>query len=164
MSVWTSLIPAAAALAGSGITSWLSGRSADRAARIARREDRRDARQEHVAAAVTLLTAALADHRRAMFVLEDLRLRGGPPAAVEQALITTHETRSAVTTPLTTVVLLARPLAETARAAAKTCYAMRYSPDVDVLESRRAAALAASDHLVDQAAALSEREPGGRAR
>jgi hypothetical protein len=87
-----------------------------------------------------------------MWVLEDRRLSGADAHIVDEARATSHETRSAVTAPLVTVRLLAPALSETARQAAQASYAMRNAPDTDTLETLRAAALAASDHLVDEAA------------
>lgn len=150
-ALWTSLVAVTGTLAGGVLTGALHIRTA----RTDRREARRDARQGDVLAAVTALVAALADHRRAMWVLEDVRLAEVDSQAVADAVAAHHVTRSAVTAPLTTVSLLAPTLADPAREAAKATYAMRGAADAGdgaVLEARRAVALAASDHLVGAAA------------
>ena len=148
-ALWSSVVAVGGTLAG----GLLASAAQARAARAERREQRREDRRGEVVAAVTALVAALADHRRAMWVLEDLRLSGAEAHVVDQARATSHETRSAVTAPLVTVRLLAPALADAAHQAAKASYAMRNAPGVDRLETLRAAALAASDHLVDEAGA-----------
>lgn len=147
-ALWSNVIAVGGTLAGGLLASVAQAR----AARVERRETRREDRRGAVVAAVTGLVSALADHRRAMWVLEDLRLSGADAAVVGEARAASHETRSAVTAPLVTVLLLAPALAGPAEKAAKACYAMRQAPDTDVLEALRAAALVASDRLVDEAA------------
>ncbi|HBF85776.1 MAG TPA: protein kilB, partial [Streptomyces sp.] len=84
--MWQTLIAVLGTLAGVGITSGFQAR----AARTARQE----ARRTEGLGAVTALVEALADHRRAMWVREDLRLRGEDWA---DARTTSHATRSAIT-------------------------------------------------------------------
>jgi hypothetical protein len=99
-------------------------------------------------AALTALVSALADHRRAMWVREDLRLTGGGPEAYAAARAESHVTRAAVTAPLTTLSILAPDLASVARSAAEAAYALRGAADSDGLNARRAEAIAAVDRLV----------------
>ncbi|WP_329176042.1 protein kilB [Streptomyces sp. NBC_01477] len=105
-------------------------------------------------AAVTDLVSALADHRRAMWVREDVRLRGSSSAEYAAARGESHVTRSAITGPLTRVVVLAPELAPLAQAAADATYALRKAPDTAALDGGRDAAIAACDRLVAATAAL----------
>ncbi|MFE3996619.1 protein kilB [Streptomyces goshikiensis] len=98
-------------------------------------------------AALTAFAAALADHRRAMWLREDLRL-AGDAVSYEAARAESHATRSALTTPLVTLALLAPELSERAEAAASATYALRGAPDRQSLASLRSAAIAAADDLV----------------
>lgn len=150
MDVWQSVIAVAGTLLGSLLGSGVQARIA----RVARREERTAGRRADAMTAVTALVSALADHRRAMFVLEDLRLSTATPEATEAARTTSHGTRSAITTPLVTVRMLTPALANAAEAATSAAYAMRLAPDHAELETRRAAALAASNQLVDAAGEL----------
>lgn len=146
--MWESLIAVAGTLGG-GVLAGLGQRYA---ARVERRENRRDARRADALAAVTGLVAALADHRRAMWEFEDARIQGAARQTVLELQAVQHGTRSAINEPMTTVAILAPALAAQAREAATATYAMRGAPDLDVLETRRAVALAASDQLVHAAA------------
>ena len=105
-------------------------------------------------AAVTAYTAAVADHRSAMWQFEDAKLTGKPAQVVAELEAVQHGTRSAITVPLTTVAILTPALADLAVEAAKATYAMRDSGALDVLETHRAVALAASDRFVAAAAEL----------
>jgi hypothetical protein len=113
VAVWSSLIAVAGTLAGGLLADFVRLRGS----RVERREARRETRRAEVVAAVTALAVALADHRRAMFVLEDLRLSDAPSAQVDSARAVSHETRSAVTAPLVQVRFLAPALGETAQQA-----------------------------------------------
>lgn len=144
---WSSVIAVVGTLGG----TLLGGAVQLRAARVERRETRCEARRADALAAVTELVCALADHRRAMWRREERRLAGAEPAAVDAARHASHETRSAVTAPLTRLSLLVPSLRDVANQAAKAAYAMRLSPDLDKLETRRAAAVKASNELVLQA-------------
>jgi hypothetical protein len=152
--MWSNVVTSVIAVAGTLGGVVLTTLAQARASRAERRESRTQARRGEAVAAVTALVSALADHRRAMFVLEDRRLAGADSHVVDDAVATSHETRSAVTDPLVTVRLLAPALAETAQQAARAAYAMRRAPDPDALQARRAAALAASDRLVDEASVV----------
>jgi hypothetical protein len=148
--MWESLIAVGAALAGSVLTHVVQLRGA----RVERLEIRGDAQRADALAAVTAYTAALADHRRAMWQFEDAKLTGKPAQVVAELEAVQHGTRSAITEPATRVKLLIPALAAEVREAEKATYAMRDSGDLDVLETRRALALAASDRFVAAAAVL----------
>jgi hypothetical protein len=145
--MWATVVAVAGTLAaglGAGVLQ-------AHAARVGRSEARRDALLTDARAAVTALVSALADHRRAMWLLGDLRLSGAAKSAVDQAVAASHETRSAVTAPEATVRLLVPALGAAAQRATRAAYAIRNASDPEVLEQLRAAALAASDHLLDNA-------------
>jgi hypothetical protein len=127
-----------------------------RTARRERLETRRDGRRVEALDAVTQLVAALADHRRAMWVLEDRRLSGAGDPAVTEATAASHDTRSVVTAPLAMVSILVPSLAEPARQATRATYAMRNAKNHDALEALRKQALCTSDHLVASAAEFFE--------
>ncbi|WP_030811448.1 hypothetical protein [Streptomyces sp. NRRL S-337] len=147
--VLTSVIAVIGTLLGS-VTAYVLQQ---RAARTERAEARSEALRGRQLAAVADLVAALADHRRAMWVREDLALSGADTAACEKTRATSHETRSAITAPLLTVTLLAPALAESATYAAEATYALRGATDRAALDDLCAAAVAASDRLVTGAAA-----------
>lgn len=102
--------------------------------------------------AVTALVAALAEHRRAMWVREDLRLNGAAPTVYEEARAASHATRAAITAPLTAVKILVPALAEQADTAARATYSLRNTADAETLDAQRAAAISATDRLVLAAA------------
>ncbi|GLV72128.1 protein kilB [Streptomyces hygroscopicus] len=148
--MWSSIIAVVGTLLGSAVAYVLQ----QRASRIERAEARTEARRSDGLAAVTALVAALAEHRRAMWVREDLRMTGDAPEAYAAARADSHATRAAITAPLTMVALLAPELAGTAEEAARAAYALRGAPDPDALAARRQDAIAAADRLVTSAAAL----------
>ncbi|MFE3560602.1 protein kilB, partial [Streptomyces sp. NPDC059193] len=88
-TMWQTLIAVLGTLAGVGITSFYQAYAA--------RTARADTRRTEGLTAVTALVEALANHRRAMWVREDLRLRGEDWAA---ARTESHVTRAAITAPL----------------------------------------------------------------
>ncbi|MFD7720747.1 protein kilB [Streptomyces sp. NPDC059814] len=135
--MWQTLIAVVGTLAGVGMTSGYQAR----AARTARRDADRTAGLD----AVTALVEALAAHRRAMWLREDLRLRGEDWST---ARTESHSTRSAVTGPLLRVQLLLPAVGPQAQTAAKAAYALRGAPDDSGLAARREAAIAACDGLV----------------
>ncbi|MFH8368873.1 protein kilB [Streptomyces sp. NPDC018031] len=147
----TSIIAVIGTLAGA-VTAGLMQQRAARRDRVEAREaeQRRDRLN-----AVTALAAALADHRRAMWVREDLRLSEAPDAAYEAARAESHATRAAITAPLASVTVLAPELGPAADAAARATYALRAAPDAATLAARRTAAIEAAERLVAEAAALS---------
>jgi len=143
--VWAAVVAVVGTLAGGLVTGLVQGWSA----RLARAAHRGDARREAVLAAVTALAAAVADHRRAMWLREQVRLTGADDAAARAA---SHGTRSAVTAPLTTVRLLAPALADQAERAVAATFALRGALDADTLAALREAAIVAADRLIEAAA------------
>ncbi|AEW95901.1 MULTISPECIES: hypothetical protein [Streptomycetaceae] len=146
------MIESVIAVAGTLLGSVTAYVLQQRAARSARSEDRATERRRDVVAAVAQLTAALADHRRAMWVREDLRLSGAADEEYRTARADSHATRAAITAPLATVAILAPDLAPVATEAAQATYALRHAPDRDALTTARTAAIAATDRLVAEAA------------
>ncbi|MFH8870294.1 protein kilB [Streptomyces griseus] len=146
--MWGSVIAVVGTLLGSVTAYMLQQRTArtDRAD-VRRHEERRDR-----IAAVTALTVALADHRRSMWVREDLRLSGASDADYQAARAASHNTRSALTGPLTTLAILAPDLAGVAREAAGATYALRNTENRELLDFYRQAAIEAADELVRAAA------------
>lgn len=146
--MWASVI----AVAGTLLGGVLAGVVQARVARTTRRETRAADRRAEALGAVTALLAAVADHRRAGWVKEDLRLSGADDDAVLEARATTHMTRSAITAPLATVSILLPELADQAEAAVQATYAMRETGDHAALEALRAASVAAEKQLRQAAA------------
>ncbi|MCX4520523.1 protein kilB [Streptomyces anulatus] len=146
--MWGSVIAVLGTLLGSVTAYMLQQRTArkDRA-EVRGYEERRDR-----IAAVTALTVALADHRRSMWVREDLRLSGASDADYRAARTASHNTRSALTAPLTTLAILAPDLAAVAQGAAGATYALRSSENRELLDFYREAAIEAADDLVRAAA------------
>ncbi|WP_304504519.1 protein kilB [Amycolatopsis sp. FU40] len=140
-TIWTSLIAVAGTLAGVVTTSLVQ--------RAARRENLIETRRSDLVSAVSELVAALAAHRRAMWVLEHRRLTlGADERAHADALAASHETRAAITAPLVKVQILAPRLRDAAKAAETAAYALRNAPDLDTLAQLREQALDTSDRLV----------------
>ncbi|MFF8500330.1 protein kilB [Streptomyces anulatus] len=123
-----------------------------RTARTDRADVRRHEERWDRIAAVTALTVALADHRRSMWVREDLRLSGASDADYQAARAASHNTRSALTAPLTTLAILAPDLAGVAQDAVGATYALRNTENRELLDSYRRAAIEAADDLVRAAA------------
>ncbi len=113
----------------------------------AARSQRRQALRDRAMTALTELSTALADHRRAMWMREDLRLSGVAPAEVAAAREASHVTRSAVTAPQVALTVLLPQLRLDVDAAVRAAYAMRGAANVEVLASRREEAVAAADAL-----------------
>jgi hypothetical protein len=141
--MWGSVI----AVAGTLLGGLLAGVVQARVARTARRETRAAERRADALGAVTALLAAVADHRRARWVREELRLSGADAAAAAATRDATHVTRAAVTVPLATVCILVPALAVPAEAAVQAAYAMRNAPDLAALEQLRAESVAAERQL-----------------
>lgn len=165
--MWQSLIASAIAVVGTLVGTWSGGFQQLRRERAQRRENRAEDRRAEALNAVTGLVAALANHRRAMWQYEDARIavpervkeartniprRDAVHQGVTDLQTITHDTRAAITVPLTTVAILAPGLADAARKAAQATYAMRNADSVNELELRRAAAVDASEQLVTAAA------------
>ncbi|MFF3265313.1 protein kilB [Streptomyces sp. NPDC002932] len=138
--MWQTLIAVIGTLAGTGIAGFMQ----HRASRTARQE----ARRTEGLTAVTALVEALADHRRAMWVREDLRLRQEDWA---DARTESHATRSAITAPLLRVQLLMPAAAPAAQTAAQAAYALRGADGHPILNQLRTDAITASDALVTAA-------------
>ncbi|MEU8764974.1 protein kilB [Streptomyces sp. NPDC048659] len=113
--------------------------------RATRRSDAAAARTAEGLTALTDLVTALSDHRRAMWVREDLRLRGEDWT---DARTESHRTRSAITAPLLRVQLLLPALAPAARQAAETTYTLRGAIASDVLATARDNAIRSTDELI----------------
>ncbi|MEU8764969.1 protein kilB [Streptomyces hydrogenans] len=135
-------------LLGAVVAGVIQHRTA-RAGRDAVRTDQRTARELD---AVTALASAVAAHRRAMAVREDLRLTGDAPDAYAAARAESHATRSAIEAPRVLVSILVPALAPAADEAAKASYALRGARDLDTLAARREAAIAAADRFTAAAA------------
>ncbi|MFI5987390.1 protein kilB [Streptomyces sp. NPDC051555] len=105
-------------------------------------------------AALADLAAALADHRRAMWLREDLRLSGAPAEQVAAARSASHVTRSAVTAPQVSVAVLMPGLRDRADAAVRAAYALRGAPSLPEVNQLRDAAVDAVDAMVGAAARL----------
>jgi hypothetical protein len=150
--MWDSVIASGIAVVGTLAGTGVGGLVQLRGARAERRENRGESRRADALNAVTALVAALADHRRAMWAHENARLVGASEHRVAEHLAAHHVTRSAINVPMTTVAILAPALAGPAREAAQAAYAMRDAGSLEVLEARRAVALAACDRFVDAAA------------
>lgn len=143
--MWASIIAVVGTLAGGLLTGGLQARIG----RAARRDDRAEARRTAQVDAVAALMAALEDHRRAMWVREDLRLRDGDRTdAYTEARAASHATRAAVSAPMTRLSILAPELHDSAREAAAAAYALRGAPDRATLDALRESALRASERLV----------------
>ncbi|MFI0762138.1 protein kilB [Streptomyces anulatus] len=146
--MWGSVIAVLGTLLGSVTAYMLQQRTARRdRAEVRGYEERRDR-----IAAVTALTVALVDHRRSMWVREDLRLSGASDADYQAARAASHNTRSALTAPLTTLAILAPDLAGVAQEAAGATYALRNTENRELLDFYRRAAIEAADDLVRAAA------------
>ncbi|RPK78874.1 hypothetical protein EES45_16560 [Streptomyces sp. ADI97-07] len=148
--MWASVIAVLGTLLGSTTAYLLQQRTvrADRA-EARRYEERRDR-----IAAVTALTVALADHRRSMWVREDLRMSGAADADYQSARTASHGTRSALTAPLTVLTILAPGLAGLAKEAADATYNLRGVASRELLDTRRRDAIEAADRLVQAAATV----------
>jgi hypothetical protein len=137
-----------------------------RVARVTRRETRSESRWAEALAAVTALVSALADHRRAMWVREDLRLAGADTRAIATARSASHVTRSAITGPLVTVRILAPVLDRSAKQAVEATYALRNAPDQATLAALRSHALSTANQLIESASQVfsAELAQGGEQR
>lgn len=142
--MFTAVVAVLGTLAGSLLTGALQHYSQ----RAARRAEAASARSSEGLAAVADLAAALADHRRAMWVREDLRLKGEDWS---DARAESHRTRSAITVPLLRVQLLMPEVTPAAQAAAQATYALRGANDQTYLAGRREGAITKTDDLVASA-------------
>ncbi|WP_424217787.1 protein kilB (plasmid) [Streptomyces sp. BI20] len=139
------------AIAGTLAGAALSGAVAHVSQRAQRRAAQLDAARTDGVTAITTLIAALADHRRAMVVREDLRLAGADWADARAA---SHATRSAISAPLREVSLLLPTLTVAAHDAARATYALREATDTGALQDARLRAARAAENLSTAAADL----------
>ncbi|MDX2695945.1 protein kilB [Streptomyces ipomoeae] len=144
----TTVIAVIGTLAGAIVAGLLQHRTA----RTARDEARDDHRRDKELEAVTAFASAVAAHRRAMVIREELRLSGADADQVAAARAESHTTRSAIEAPKVLVSILAPGLAQDAEAAARASYALRGAADPDTLNSLREAAITAADHFTAAAA------------
>ncbi|MFH8483592.1 protein kilB [Streptomyces sp. NPDC018055] len=138
----TTLIAVLGTLAGTAIAH-LSQRAHRHAA------DARTQRAEAITAIADLATA-LADHRRAMWLRENLRLTSHDWAT---ARADSHTTRSAITAPLLRVQILLPAAAGPAQTATQAVYDLRDTPDSDTLTAARENAIRKADAFVTAAGA-----------
>ncbi|MFK0296958.1 pRL2-23 [Streptomyces sp. NPDC090442] len=117
-----------------------------------RLHDVRQARRAEQVEAVTSLSVALADHRRAMWDRQNAVLTQAPDARVAELREELRQTRSAVAEPAAQVALLVPAVRTAAEAAVQATYAIRGARDLEDLKERRAAALAAHDRMVGEMA------------
>ncbi|WLQ52161.1 hypothetical protein P8A21_33785 [Streptomyces poriferorum] len=132
-----------------GTFQHLAAGRAERAAATAQlRRDRLDA--------VTTLASAGSDHRRALWMRGEARLRGAGDTEREELRARSHETRSAITRPLVALRLLVPDPAvhATAQAMVVATYDMAdAATSTEELTAAREAARAAHDRFIDAAAA-----------
>ncbi|MEV2264569.1 protein kilB [Streptomyces anulatus] len=146
----TATTAALVAVLGTLAGSVLTGTLAHLSQRAQRKAAEAGARRAEGLAAVSELASALADHRRAMWVREDLRLRGQDWS---DARAESHATRSAITAPLLRVQVLLPAVADAAQAAARAAYSLRDSESETGLAARRDHAITTADRLVAVSAA-----------
>jgi hypothetical protein len=130
--------------------AWLA-RSARREAQTAREEARVEARRDNALAAVTTLANALANHRRAMWMVGVHLLNHADKKLLDEARNHSHDTRAEINIPLVTVEILVPALAPVAHQATQATFALRQPDDLDTLEQRRVDAKAAYERLVAEA-------------
>ncbi|MCX4549451.1 protein kilB [Streptomyces sp. NBC_01500] len=114
----------------------------------AARSQRRQSLHDRTLTALSELSTALADHRRAMWVREDLRLSGAAAADVAAAREASHVTRSAVTAPQVALLALLPQVRTDVNAAVHATYDMRGAVSAEVLSFMREQAVAAADDLI----------------
>ncbi|MGP3637933.1 protein kilB [Streptomyces sp. 24-1644] len=144
----STVIAVAGTLLGALVAGLLQNRTA-RATRNAARDDQRQARELE---AVTGFASAVAAHRRAMAVREELRLTDADADRIAAARAESHATRSAIEAPKVLVSILVPTLSQAAEDAARASYALRNAPDADTLNALREAAITAADRFTTTAA------------
>jgi hypothetical protein len=143
-TMWASVIAVLGTLAGGVLMTWATARTA----KTARRETRRDTHRREALGAVTALATAVANHRRAMVLLEEAKLSGTDTAEAREEK---NQTRSAITAPLFQVSVLAPALTAAAEEAVQATYAIRNAPDEAKLQALHNEAKAAADRLAASA-------------
>jgi hypothetical protein len=139
-------------LLGSIVTGTFQHLAAGRAERAAAAEQLRRDRLD----AVTTLASAGSDHRRALWIRGEARLRGAGDDELEKLRAESHVTRSAITRPLVALRLLVPDTA--VHAAVQAMVVATYdmvdsSTSIEELTSARDTARAAHDRFIDAAAA-----------
>jgi hypothetical protein len=142
--MWGSVIAVLGTLAGGALMAWATARTA----RTARRETRRDTHRREALDAVTALATAVANHRRTMLVLEEVKLSGKDTAEAREEK---NQTRAAITAPLFQVSVLAPALTAAAEEAVQATFAMRNAPDEARLRALHEEAKAAANRLTTAA-------------
>ncbi|MCA1221312.1 hypothetical protein [Streptomyces sp. 8L] len=141
-------------LLGSIVTGTFQHLAAGRAERAAAsaqlRRDRLDA--------VTALASAGSDHRRALWMRGEARLRGASNDVLEELRTESHGTRSAITRPLVALRLLVPDAAihAAAQAMVVATYDMVDAASIGELTSAQDTARAAHDRFIDAAARIEE--------
>jgi hypothetical protein len=146
VSVWPAVVAVLGTLAGALVAGLVQGRSA--------KAGRRETRQTTAIETVAALVAALADHRRTMWELEDWRLACAGEDVLAAARAAVHESRSALTMPWVKVKILTPSLAPLADTAVQATFVMRDAADETTLQQLRQAALDTCNNLVDAASRL----------
>ncbi|MET9675979.1 protein kilB [Streptomyces sp. NPDC006482] len=140
------------AVLGTLLGAVVAGLIQHRTARTSRDAQRVDQRRDRELEAVSGFATAIAAHRRAMAVREDLRLSGADADRIAQARAEAHLTRSAIEAPRVLVALLVPALGPAATTAVKASYALRDAADTDNLAELRQSALDAAEAFVAAAA------------
>ncbi|GAA2639814.1 pRL2-23 [Streptomyces axinellae] len=124
-----------------------------RARRLERAAEAADGRRTARIDAVTALSVAVSDHRRAMWAVRDAQITGQPDERATELRDESHRTRSAITEPAVRIRLLIRDQAvrTAAEAAIQATYVMRTAETTAELQRMRAAAVTAHDGLIDAA-------------
>ncbi|MEU7697079.1 protein kilB [Streptomyces sp. NPDC039028] len=126
------------AVLGTLLGAVVAGLIQHRTTRSARDAERVDRRRVQALEAVAALASALATHRRAQVVREELRLAGADEARLDAARAELHAARAAIETPRVLVAILLPARAPAADAAAQASYALRGAPDADTPSPRSA--------------------------
>lgn len=149
------LVTAALAIVGTLLGSIVSGRFQERAAERSVRVNHGEAIRRDRLEAVTALSCAASDHRRAMWMRGDAVLKEAGTERIEALRGESHMTRSAVTRPLVALRVLIADQA--VRAAADEMITLTYAlrdayATSEELSAAREAAKVAHDQFVDAAA------------
>ncbi|MFD7549564.1 hypothetical protein [Streptomyces sp. NPDC059816] len=148
----TTVLAVVGTLLGSIVTGTFQHLAAGRAERAASAEQLRRVRLD----AVTALASAGSDHRRALWMRGEARLRGASGPELEELRTRSHSTRSAVTRPLVALRLLVPDptVHTTAQAMVVATYDMVDSvTSIEELTAAQDVARDAHDRFVDAAAA-----------
>ncbi|MFG2630382.1 hypothetical protein [Streptomyces sp. NPDC048473] len=139
-------------LLGTIVAGLFQHKSAGRAERAATAEQLRRDRLD----AVTTLAAAGFDHRRALWMRGEARLRGEPEVRLEELRSASHITRSAITRPLVAVhILVTDPDVRASAQAMVVATNDMHDADTSIkaLTAAQSTARTAHDTFVDAAAA-----------